>query len=483
MSPDSELLRLYADTRSEVAFAKLVQRHLNTVYAAALRRLGGDAHHAADIAQEVFTSLARNARSLARRPVLTGWLHTATRHAAIDLIRREQRRYAREQQASVLAAVNLPNPPSTDWDELRPILDTAIDQLGDRDRELVLLRFFENRSFAVIGSQLALSEDAARMRATRALEKLRGLLARRGVHSTAAALTLSLATQPLIAAPAGLVASVTSGALATVTSASALTAGGFLLMMSTTKTLLISAGLLTALAVGTAIYEFHHAGNTAIELADLQKTKNILRTENAALTAELTTANAKLTAANIHLEELTAQSKEAALKSDQATAAPAQTSVRATKSPWSNPDYGRLYLEKQRATLAPRYGQLYRDLHLTPDQIAKFENAQAELQQSIVDIWTESEARGLPASDTSVARLTSEPHRLLEADLKALLGTAGYEQYQNYEKGKSVRELTSSLAANLYASEAPLTATQGTELAKIIAANTASKRTPMKDDG
>ena len=72
MPPDSELLRLYADTRSEAAFAQLVHRHLNTVYAAAFRRLGGDAHHAADVAQEVFTSLARHAASLARRPVITG---------------------------------------------------------------------------------------------------------------------------------------------------------------------------------------------------------------------------------------------------------------------------------------------------------------------------------------------------------------------------------------------------------------------------
>ena len=475
MPADSELLRLYADTRSEAAFTQLVQRHLNTVYAAAFRRLGGDAHHAADVAQIVFTSLARHASSLAHRPVLTGWLHTATRHAAIDLIRREQRRNAREQQASALADVNTPDRPSTDWDQLRPILDTAIDQLGEHDRELVLLRFFENRSFANIGAQLALTEDAARMRANRALEKLRSLLARRGVNSTAAALTLILTTQPLIAAPVGLVATITSGSLVAATSASALAASSFLLM-STTKTFLISAGLVTAFALGTAVYESQRAASTAVELTQLQQTENTLRAANASLAAEITATNTKIIA-------LQTEQKEAATKLVQPASPSTLPVTPAIKSLWRYPGYGRLYVEKQRATLTFHYGQLYRDLHLTPDQISKFENTQTELQQSIVDIWTEAEARGLPASDTSVARMTTEPHRLLETDLRALLGTTGYEQYQNYEKTKGARELTTSLAASLYASEAPLTATQGTELAKIIAANTETKKTPMQDDG
>lgn len=475
MPADFELLRLYADSRSEAAFTQLVQRHLNTVYAAAFRRLGGDAHHAADVAQIVFTSLARHASSLARRPVLTGWLHTATRHAAIDLIRREQRRSAREQQASALADVNTPDRPSTDWGQLRPILDTAIDQLGERDRELVLLRFFENRSFTDIGAQLTLSEDAVRMRANRALEKLRTLLARRGVNSTAAALTVFLTTQPLIAVPVGLVATITSGSLAAVTSASVLAASGFLLM-STTKTFLIFAGLITAVAIGTAVHESQQAASTAIELTQLQQMQNTLRAAHASLVIEITAAHTKIVS-------LQAEQKEAATKLAQPASASALAVTPTIKSLWKYPDYGRLYVEKQRATLAFRYGQLYRDLHLTPDQISKFENAQTELQQSIVDIWTEAEARGLPASDTSVARMTSEPHRLLETDLRALLGATGYEQYQNYEKTKGAREITTSLAANLYASEAPLTATQGTELAKIIATNTETKKTRMRDDG
>ena len=58
MADDAELIRRYAEQRSEAAFAELVRRHLGLVYSAALRRLGGDAHGAADVAQVVFVKLA-----------------------------------------------------------------------------------------------------------------------------------------------------------------------------------------------------------------------------------------------------------------------------------------------------------------------------------------------------------------------------------------------------------------------------------------
>ena len=87
MHEDAALLRRYASEKSEAAFAELVRRHLDLVYSAALRRLGGDTHRAADVAQQVFTTLARDAQKLSGHGVLTAWLYTATRNAAIDLIR------------------------------------------------------------------------------------------------------------------------------------------------------------------------------------------------------------------------------------------------------------------------------------------------------------------------------------------------------------------------------------------------------------
>src|SRR5262245_58711478 len=102
MLTDSELLRLYAEERSEKAFAELVQRHVDLVYSSALRQVNGDAHRAQDIAQEVFGTLARKAGSLAQHPVLTGWLYTTTRHASAKVRRREARRVAREQEAHAM---------------------------------------------------------------------------------------------------------------------------------------------------------------------------------------------------------------------------------------------------------------------------------------------------------------------------------------------------------------------------------------------
>src|SRR5215213_7579727 len=99
---DSELLRRYAVDRSEAAFAELVRRHLPPVYACALRQVGGDAHLAEDVAQMVFTALARKAASLTGRQTLGGWLYRTTHFAARDVVRVERRRRSREQEVQTM---------------------------------------------------------------------------------------------------------------------------------------------------------------------------------------------------------------------------------------------------------------------------------------------------------------------------------------------------------------------------------------------
>jgi RNA polymerase sigma factor (sigma-70 family) len=287
MPDDAELLRRYADTRDEPAFAALVERHLGLVYSSALRRLAGDPHRAADVAQTVFIALARHASSLAHRPVLASWLHTATRHAAIDLLRAEHRRRTREHHAHTLALVNAPEPTPTsaEWDQLRPLLDTALDQLSEPDRAILLLRFFEKHSFADVAAQLSLTEDAARMRTTRALEKLRQLLARRGLTSTAAALATALTTQTLTAAPATLAASVTSGALL---GSVAATTSSLLLMTTATKTLLATAAV-ALLGLGTvAFYQARQTHSAQLTLTAMIKDRDAQRGELNKLNAVVT---------------------------------------------------------------------------------------------------------------------------------------------------------------------------------------------------
>ncbi|MEO6568418.1 MAG: sigma-70 family RNA polymerase sigma factor [Opitutaceae bacterium] len=214
MVEDAELLRRYAREKSEPAFAELVQRHLNLVYAAALRRVGGDTHLAEDITQQVFTALARNAATLGHHPVLSGWLYTATRNLAVQLVRSEHRRQAREQEAQTMNELTSAPTHDAEWEQIRPMIDGAMDQLGEADRQAVLLRFFERKSFLDVGLKLRLTENAARMRVERALDKLHALLARRGVTSTTGALALALANQTAVVTPTGLATMVTGAALA-----------------------------------------------------------------------------------------------------------------------------------------------------------------------------------------------------------------------------------------------------------------------------
>ena len=104
--------------------------------------------------------------------------------------------------------------PEPDWERIRPVLDEALERLGPTDRDVLLLRFFEQRDFASVGKALGSNEDAARMRVKRALEKLHVLLKHRGVTMSVTALGTVLTTGAVTAAPAGLALATSSVALA-----------------------------------------------------------------------------------------------------------------------------------------------------------------------------------------------------------------------------------------------------------------------------
>ena len=214
MIDDSELLGRYARERSESAFAELVQRQAGLVYSAALRQVGGDTALAQDVSQSVFIDLARKAEHLAGRPVLASWLYTSTRFAALKAVRTKQRREIREQEAHTMQEIERESMNEADWEKLRPLLDEEICELPELDRTAVLMRYFEGQPFAAMGAKLGIGESSARMRAERALEKLRAGLARKGITSTAAALGLVLSTNAVAAPPAGLAATLAVGAVA-----------------------------------------------------------------------------------------------------------------------------------------------------------------------------------------------------------------------------------------------------------------------------
>ncbi len=196
-----EQLTAYKTTGSSDSFAALVGRYANLVHATAHRRLS-DRLLAEDATQTVFIRLAKRPPTLSTDAELAAWLHRTTVHVSIDLWREESRRRAREQKAAPMEPPVMDNDPL--WEEMAPQLDEALNELSDSDRQALLLRFFERRPMIDIGRVFGVSEDAAKMRVSRALDRLRAQLIPRAVNCSAAALWAILDQRSTDAAPAGL---------------------------------------------------------------------------------------------------------------------------------------------------------------------------------------------------------------------------------------------------------------------------------------
>jgi RNA polymerase sigma factor (sigma-70 family) len=210
--PDSELLQRYCREKSENAFAQLVERHLDLVYAAALRQSGNHAPIAERITQAVFTELAQQADRLQGNAPLTAWLYARTRISEANAASQQT------QRRSTPEPLHAP-PPSgriTDSEQLERALEAAIDKIEEVDREALLLHYREGLGFRTVGAALGLSDEAARARVARALDEIREILIERGVTSPATLQTLGtvLSAFGLVKAPAGLGRSIARGALA-----------------------------------------------------------------------------------------------------------------------------------------------------------------------------------------------------------------------------------------------------------------------------
>src|SRR3989475_5231391 len=221
---DLELLHEYAGSQSKHAFATLVGRHVDLVYSAALRQVR-DPHLAEEVTQTVFIRLARKAGTIHGGVILSGWLFRTTRFVASEVVRMENRRRHREQKAMETVIESRGDSPG---EQIAPLLDEAMAGLSETDRNAMLLRFFEKKSLKEIGLALAMNDDAAQKRITRALEKLRSFLAQRGKAISASVLSGALSASAVQTAPAALAASVpAAGGLCGAGAGSAATRGGF----------------------------------------------------------------------------------------------------------------------------------------------------------------------------------------------------------------------------------------------------------------
>ena len=208
---DGALLRQYGENHSDEAFAALVTRHINLVYSVALRHVGNP-HHAEEITQAVFIILAKKALQLRHDKALSSWLFQATRWTANNFMRSEARRHRREQEAYMQTVLNESG--GSTWRQIAPLLDTAVAALNEKDRRAIVLRFYEGRNLLEVGAALGASEEAAKKRVARGLERLQKYFSKRGVNSTAATIAETISSHSVQVAPAVLAKSVTVVALA-----------------------------------------------------------------------------------------------------------------------------------------------------------------------------------------------------------------------------------------------------------------------------
>jgi RNA polymerase sigma factor (sigma-70 family) len=476
MQTDGELLRGYAETRSEEAFAELVRRHLDLVHSAALRQVNGDAHLAQDVAQAVFADLARKAGALAGRAVLTGWLYTSTHFAAAKAVRAARRRQVHEQEAHAMRELLHDPTPGPDWDQLRPVLDAAMLELDEADREAVLLRYFEQRPHAEIGAKLGVSENTARMRVERALEKLRAPLARRGVTAAAAALSAAISANAVQVAPAGTAATITTAAAlaGTAVQTSTAIAATKAIAMTTMQKTIITATL--AVAVGTGIYQARQASHLrGLNLA-LQQQQSLLAGQLQHAQQQRDDATNRLSAMIVENERLRSDPKAtevlklrgqvgALRQSLSNTSADGQASGIISKL-MNNPAIKENLRRTQLNAFRDLYGPLAAELKLSPTETEQFIQTLTDASLNAADNISRM-AQG--NADVAQLRQTIEEARHeMESQVQSLLGEAGFARYQEYHQQIPARVTVYQLNTQL--GDARLNPEQTAQLMRAVSA-------------
>ncbi len=271
---DSQLLRQYVEGSNQ-AFGELVRRHSDWVYSVARRRVR-DSHLAEDVTQATFVVLARKASSLREQSVLSSWLFQVVRLTSFKALREEARRRRRETEA----ALRMQTSPSADedqsWQELEPLLDESVARLRRGDRQALLLRFYERKSFAEVADALGSTEDAVRKRVSRAVEKLRGMLERRGVALAPAMLPTVLWNRTVETAPASIFGAAQSLSIQAAAESAELLAKGTIRMLNFYRARAAAIAVLVLLVAGlsgTALVEraTGQPGHTQSQPADKPK--------------------------------------------------------------------------------------------------------------------------------------------------------------------------------------------------------------------
>jgi RNA polymerase sigma factor (sigma-70 family) len=276
---DLHLVEQFSRGASDQAFAELVSRHADWIYSAA-RRMVRDPDLAEDVTQAVFIVLSQKSTSLLHEKMsVSGWLFKVTRYSAANAMRARARREYHERQAATMNSESSARGSSGDdplWSKLEMSLDELVERLRPAERDAVLLRFYQRKSMAEVGFALGVSEDAAKKRVARAVERLREMLSAKGVavpagaalvallianttsHAAPAAMIATCVAVPTTAATMGAGATAIASATATTTATSASAAGiahSTVMIMASAKLkiVLISAAVACCLPIGVGI--------------------------------------------------------------------------------------------------------------------------------------------------------------------------------------------------------------------------------------
>jgi RNA polymerase sigma factor (sigma-70 family) len=441
MTNDTDLLGQFIrepnSRAGQDAFTALVDRHLNLVYSAALRQVRSP-HLAEEISQSVFTQLARHAASLKPGTILPAWLHQVTHHAAIDVLRSEGRRQAREQIACEMSRLMDEN--TVDWTQIEPLLDEAVQGLDEADRAAIIMRFFENKSLREVGEALGTSDDAAQKRVSRALERLREHFTRQKIAAATAGLATVMSAHAVQAAPTGLSATVATGSLATagfsVTTSSLLTTTKVIAMTTMQK---VAVGVVLVGAAVTIAYQQHRVSQLQQQndtFAKQQTDEKALNAQIAQLKQERDAATNEL--ASVEKENGTLKNRPTEvlkLRGQVGTLQEQNTKLGQTAAinkMTATPEARQLLHDQQKMGMGMAYKQLAKDLKLTPDQTEKLNDVLADYVMRNVDQVTTA-LRDKPSAD-QLKQMFAGENATLDQNVQELVGADGLAKFEDYNK-------------------------------------------------
>ncbi len=292
MEAELVLLRRFTRTGDAEAFREIVRRHAGLVYGAALRILQ-DVDRAADVAQETFLQLTKDAATVTGS--LPGWLHRVATHKAIDAWRRDVTRRQRESQYAASRPREV-----AEWKDLSACIDEGLNALDTETREILVAHFLEGQTTRQIAGAMGISQATVSRRMDAGVTTLRRVLQTRGLLVAAGALGTLLTENAVQAAPQALLGELGKMALAGGPAAAA-SAGGSWLAQTTGAAVLagikakaVAVAAVGAIAVGSVV-TYHEvtkpSGGSAIT-----RTQPAPRSSNPALRSAASTAGRNVAA-------------------------------------------------------------------------------------------------------------------------------------------------------------------------------------------